>query len=224
MTIQEVLQQLEALGTEQARKVYRQHGISTPMFGVSYAHLGKLQKKLKINHDLAVELWNSGNHDARILATMIADPKQLTLEQIEACAADLSDYALTDALAGLVAKTSGARQVLDQWKDSDQEWPGQLAWGILGRLAASDSTLTDEFFTPYLHTIEQEIHTRPNRVRHAMNGALIGIGMRNAQLEAEALRIAAAIGKVKVDHGQTSCKTPDAASYIKKAKARGAKS
>ena len=224
MTAQEILQQLEALGTEQARKVYRQHGISTPMFGVSYADLGKLQKKLKINHDLAVELWNSGNHDARILATMIADPKQLTLEQIEACAADLSDYALTDALAGLVAKTSGARQVLDQWKDSDQEWPGQLAWGILGRLAASDSTLTDEFFTPYLHTIEQEIHTRPNRVRHAMNGALIGIGMRNAQLEAEALRIAAAIGKVKVDHGQTSCKTPDAASYIKKAKARGAKS
>ncbi|MBI4751396.1 MAG: DNA alkylation repair protein [Acidobacteria bacterium] len=223
MTIQEVLQQLEALGTEQARKVYRQHGITTPMFGVSYAHLGKLQKKLKTNHDLAVELWNSGNHDARILATMIADPKQLTLAQVEACVDELSNYVITDALTGLVAKTSVARQVLDMWKNSETEWTGQLAWGILGRLAVSDSTLPDDFFKPYLDIIEREIHTRPNRVRHSMNGALIGIGMRNAQLEAEALRIAAAIGKVKVDHGQTSCKTPDAASYIKKAKARGAK-
>lgn len=73
---------------------------------------------------------------------------------------------------------------------------------------------------PYLETIERDIHQRANRVREAMNSALIAIGMRSPALEEQALAIAAAIGKVHVDHGDTGCKTPDAAAYIHKARAR----
>jgi hypothetical protein len=68
--------------------------------------------------------------------------------------------------------------------------------------------------------VEADIHKRKNRVRHEMNGALIAIGCRNAQLEKQALAVAAKIGKVVVDHGETSCKTPDAAEYIRKAQYR----
>ena len=63
-----VLAKLEALGTAQNRKVYARHGVGEPMFGVSFAHLRKLGKKLRHDHDLARALWASGNHDARVLA------------------------------------------------------------------------------------------------------------------------------------------------------------
>ena len=70
----QVLQELEALGKEQTRKTYRRHGVGENQYGVSYADLGKLKKRLKTDHALALKLWASGNHDARILALMIADP------------------------------------------------------------------------------------------------------------------------------------------------------
>ena len=80
--------------------------------------------------------------------------------------------------------------------------------------------LPDSFFLEHLETIEREIHSRKNRVRHSMNGALIAIGLRNPKLEQRALAAAAGIGKVEVDHGETNCKTPDAAAYITKARKR----
>ena len=70
--------------------------------------------------------------------------------------------------------------------------------------------------TAHLATIEGEIHARKNRVRDAMNSALIAIGIRNDALEEQALAAATRIGKVEVDHGETGCKTPDAADYIRR--------
>ena len=69
-----ILDQLKALGSEQTRKTYRKHGVSGDQYGVSYADLKNLKKKIKVNHDLAQQLWSSGIHDARILALLIADP------------------------------------------------------------------------------------------------------------------------------------------------------
>jgi len=77
MNKNEVLSQLEALGTEQNRKIYKRHGIRQTTYGVSFANLGALKKKIKVDHALAQELWATGNHDARVLATMIADPAKL---------------------------------------------------------------------------------------------------------------------------------------------------
>ena len=72
-----VMAQLAAAGTAQNRKVYARHGAAEPMFGVSYAELGRIAKPIKTNHALAVELWDSGNHDARVLALRVADPAAL---------------------------------------------------------------------------------------------------------------------------------------------------
>lgn len=86
----------------------------------------------------------------------------------------------------------------------------------MAKFAMQDPTLPDSYFKAYLAQIEPEILTRKNRVRDAMNSALIAIGVRNAMLQEEALEAAGKIGKVVVDHGQTGCKTPDAAGYIRK--------
>src|SRR3990172_2622277 len=105
MTETDVMKQLESLGTEQNRKVYRRHGVGDNMYGVSYANLGKLKKRIKVDHDLAQKLWATGNHDARILATMIADPEQTTDKLLESWARDLSNYVLTDAFSAFAAQT-----------------------------------------------------------------------------------------------------------------------
>ena len=80
-----------------------------------------------------------------------------------------------------------------------------------------DASLPDEYFEKFLGVIERAMHSRKNRVRHQMNGALIAIGIRNPALEKKAVAAAERIGKVEVDHGETGCKTPDAVPYIRRA-------
>lgn len=89
MTLKEALAALKKAGTAQNRKVYGRHGVKGEMFGVSYATLGSLKKKIKLDHVLAVQLWKTGNHDARVLATMVADPAAATGKEIDAWVKDL---------------------------------------------------------------------------------------------------------------------------------------
>jgi 3-methyladenine DNA glycosylase AlkD len=221
-TCTEVLDQLEGLGTEQNRKVYRRHGVQNDLFGVSYADLRKLHKKLKTDHDLAQQLWATNNHDARILATLIADPRQVDEALLDAWARDLGNYVVTDAFAAYVSKTRFVRPRMAAWTQTADEWIGSAGWNLLTYLAMHDEGLPDHFFEPYLAAIERDLHASPNRVRYAMNNALIAIGLRNARLEPQAVAVARRIGKVVVDHGATHCKTPDAIAYIQKVKDRNA--
>ena len=217
---QDILKRLEALGTAQNRKVYCRHGVIDPMYGVSYSNLKKLQKEIKVHQGLAVDLWKSGNHDARVLASMIADPSHTPLRLLETWSRDLNNYVLTDAFSTLVAKTPLARKWVEKWLPSPKEWLGSSGWTVLAHLAMKETHLSDEYFIEHIHTIVSRIEKSPNRVKHAMNGALIAIGLRNDNLWEEALKAADRIGIVEVDHGETQCKTPDAATYIQRAKIR----
>ena len=220
MQLAEAMQQLEEMGTAQNRKVYKRHGVSGDQFGVSVANLKKLKKQIKVDQQLAESLWQTGNYDARYLATMIADPRQINGATLESWTKDLDNYVITDTFSGLVSNTGLARQKMEAWTKSDDEWIGQAGWNLLAHIALRDKSLPDDYFRPYLKTIETDIHKRKNRVRYSMNSALIAIGMRNETLQAEAVAVAQKIGKVEVDHGQTSCKTPDAVEYIHRAVAR----
>ena len=220
MTAKAILSELEALGSAQTRKIYKRHGIGDNQYGVSYANLKTLKKKIKVDHDAARQLWATGNHDARILATMIADPKQADESLLDAWADDLNNYVVTDAFAGFASKTAFIRQKMEAWTSSDDEWKGHAGWNLLSSLTTKGDSLPDDFFEPYLALIARDIHTRKNRVRYAMNTALISIGMRSDALEQKAVAVAEQTGTVDVDHGETGCKTPDAASYIRKSRER----
>ncbi|MDO3676659.1 DNA alkylation repair protein [Paenibacillus ehimensis] len=221
MELTEVMTRLEALGTEQNRKVYRKHGAKEPLFGVSFGNLDKLKKEMKTKDALAEQLWNTGNTDARTLAVMIADPKTRTLEQLERWLSDIDYYCLTDMLVThLASKSPLLPELLERWTASDREWVGRAGWQLMAHAAMKSKTLGEDYFLRQLERIEARIHSSPNRTRDAMNAALIAIGMRGEALEAAALAAAARIGKVEVDHGDTGCKTPDAAAYIAKAKSR----
>ncbi|MBE2267777.1 MAG: DNA alkylation repair protein [Anaerolinea sp.] len=216
MQFDDVMQALEANGTEQNRKIYKRHGVEEALFGVSTANVKVLQKKIKKDHALAVQLWESGNYDARVLASMIIDPAQITEAQIDRWIGEVKGYPTTDYLAGIVAKTPFALKKMAAWTQSDDEWIGYAGWGLLSRIAYDDTALPDSFFEPYLHRIEAEIHTAKNRVRHGMNGVLIALGVRSDGLRPQAEGVAGRVGKVVVDHGQTDCVTPDALQYMRK--------
>jgi 3-methyladenine DNA glycosylase AlkD len=214
MNLNSALRELKRRGTAQNRKVYRRHGVGENMYGVSLADLRLLAKQIKTNHDLAVQLWATGNHDARILATLIADPKQADAKTLDAWAKELGNYVITDQFAGLVMQTGYRQKKAEKWHRAHGEWIGRAGWDLIGQLALREPALPDSYFKPYLIEIETSIHQQKNRVREAMNNALIAMGVRNAALQETALSVAKTIGAVEIDHGETNCKTPDAAEYI----------
>lgn len=223
MLLEEVMQQLEEYGTEQNRKTYKNHGAKEPLFGVSFANLKLLKKKIKKDHDLAISLWETKNMDAMTLATMILDLKKVTTELLNKWVKEVDYYCLMDVLMTAICTSPIAIERTEEWTKSDDEWIGRAGWSLLANIAIKNKTLQDDFFFPYLEEIKANIHNEKNRKKEAMNSALIAIGIRNEDLERKAIEMAREIGKVQVDHGATSCKTPDAESYIKKARERAEK-
>ncbi len=220
MNYQNAIRSLKAAGTAQNRKVYARHGVQGAMFGVSYAVLGKLAKKIKRDQALAERLWASGNHDARMLAAMVADPEKIRSSTLDAWLRDLDCYPLADAFGGLVAKTRFVDSKRRVWSRARAEFAGQVGWSLVTSQALKGEGVPNSVFESYLETIEARIGRAKNRVRYSMNNALIAIGMRNAKLEKKALAAARRIGPVEVDHGETGCKTPNAIEYIPRAVAR----
>ncbi len=218
MLLQDVMTTLESLGTEQTRKTWRRHGSGDNIFGVSFADLKTLTKKIKRNHQLACQLWETENVDARSLATMILDPEQLDEETAYKWISELNYYALGLLLAGCLAQSNFVQKVVNEWTDSENEYIRQSAYDALAcMLKRDDKSLSKQDCQKFLDKIEKELHAAPNRVRYSMNSALIAIGIYKTDLTDAALECAARIGTVDIDHGDTDCKTPDARAYIIKA-------
>lgn len=214
--IDEVLAALEAAGTEQNRTIYRRHGAREPLFGVSFGELRKIQKAIKRDHELAVALWSTGNTDARTLACFVADPAAMTEAELDAWLAEIDYYTLVDVFVGNVAsKGSGVRERALRWIESERDWTAQAGWDLVGHLAA-DPDMDEELLAGLLARIERDIEGAGNRTRHAMNGALIAMGIRSRNLTDAAIAAAGRIGQVVVDHGETGCVTPAAIPYIEK--------
>ena len=213
-----VLAELQRAGTPQNRKVYARHGAAEPMFGVSFAVLYALQKRLGTDQALAEQLWASGNHDARILATLIADGDAMTAATLKAWLRGAMNRALSVNFAQLVARCRVGLACALRWIDGKQEYEQAVGWLALGACAA-DARHDDATFAALLPRLQRELHALPNYARYGANACLIGIGGRPS-LTTAALAVAAVVGAVDVDHGQTGCKTPLATDYIRKMAAR----
>jgi 3-methyladenine DNA glycosylase AlkD len=138
-----LLKELESLGSEQTRKINFKHGIAGVCFGTSYKDLGVLKKRLKTDHQLAKELCASGNHEAVILATMIADPVQVDARLAESWVKDCVNHAQADVFAGVAAKSPVARQMADKWVKSENEQIGRAGWHLVAQLAMNDAGVSE---------------------------------------------------------------------------------
>lgn len=216
LSLAETMSALEKAGSAQTRKTYARHGAQEPMFGVSFAFLKTLVKKIGVDHELALALWDTKNHDARLLAVKIADPAQIAPSDLDRFARETRARACGGYVAMLAAESPhGAAKAREWFASSDAALRAQ-AWTLAGFLASLDEKTPDEWFEKRLAAIEKSIHGAPNAEREAMNMALITIGGRNAALRKAATAAAQRIGKVEVDQGDTACKTPDAVPYIEK--------
>lgn len=219
MLLAEVLAQLEAAGSEQTRKTYARHGIRGECFGVSYAILGQLRKKIKVDDSLALELWASGIHDARILACMVMDTIKITRERLDAMVDVIDNYALAGELGDLIARSPLLMEVHDTWRFDTGEWRSAIGWRMVSAIAANGDVSLDVGHA-YLAEIEAGVASAPNRTRLAMNSALIALGGYNSCLYEDVIACSGRIGPIQVDHGDTGCKTPDPVVYMQKMRAR----
>jgi 3-methyladenine DNA glycosylase AlkD len=216
MSLVDAMTALEKAGSAQARKTYARHGASEPMFGTSFATIGALRKKIGVDHDLALRLWDTGNFDARNLAFKVADPARMTPADLDRWARETPVRMCAGYVSMLAAEGPHASATASRWLASKEEGLRCAGWGLAAQMASRDEATPDAWFAERLADVERTIRSAPNAERYAMNGAVIAIGGRSPALRKSARSVAKRIGTVDVDHGDTSCKTPDAASYVEK--------
>lgn len=218
MTANQILSTLEKIGKPQTAAIYKRHGSGDNVFGVLTSDIGKLQKKIKRDHALALDLWRTGNAEARILALQIADPAHLTQVEANRLVHDVRSQFHSCYLSDLVARSPIADTMMREWMKSRDEFVRENGYGVFSsRLKADPDSVSDAYAARVLATIEQEIHGSPNFARHAMNGALIAIGLFKPALREQAIQAAQRIGKVEVDYGETNCRPRDAVAHINRA-------
>lgn len=218
MDLDSVMSSLQKLGTAKNIDAYKRQGSGNDVFGVSDANLRKLQKKIGSGHSLALELWNTGNTDARSLATMLADPDELTPSDATQWMKEVTYPPHEKEVAGVVAKTSFGLAKMRQWRKQKSEYARTTGYAILTCMLHDDPDSVEEIECErVLKDVEAEVHRSPNRARHAMVMAVISIGICKPELRNEALEAGQRIGDVHVDHGDTSGTTPKIAPYIKRA-------
>lgn len=214
-----VLRDIRRLGKTSTAEIYRRHGVTQPTVGLSYADLAQLVRRHDGDHELAIELWESGVHDARVLAARIVAPERVRPALLNAWLADVDNHVLSGAIAGTASRSPVGSSRAARWIERKREWPSSTGWCVYAELCSA-GRLELQLGSDLLDRIERDLHASPNRTRHTMNAALIALGGYLAPLRQRALAVAGALGRVEVDHGQTGCRTPDAAIYIRKMASR----
>jgi len=224
MTAAEILAELPKLGSESTNRVLLKHGANEPFYGVKVEDLKKIRKKVKRNHGVALALYDSGISDAMHLAALVSEPGKMTKVQLEKWAKGATWSMLSEyAVAWTAAESRFAVELGLKWIDSPKELIACSGWATLGSNVAitPDDGLDLPVFKDLLDRVRAEVRTAPDRVQYCMMGFVIAVGCYVVPLVPHAKAVAAAIGKVDVDVGDTSCKVPVATDSIAKVEAMG---
>jgi 3-methyladenine DNA glycosylase AlkD len=225
MTVDEILQRLEPLGRDSYKNVLLKHGVQEPVFGVKIEELKKIQKRIKKDYQLALDLYDTEIYDAMYLAGLIADDSKMTKKDLRRWVERANCYALSEyTVAWVAAESKHGRELALEWIDSKKESVAASGWATLSGLVAlkDDTELDLAELKQLLQRVQKTIHQQPNRVRYVMNIFVIAVGSYVKALTEAALQAAAQIGPVSVNMGDTECKVPSASEYIQKVQKRGA--
>ena len=166
-------------------------------YGVSIPNLRKIAKESGKNHVLAQELWASGIHEAKILASMIDDPKEVIEEQMEVWVRGFDSWDVCDQVCmNLFDKVPLAWQKVSEWAEREEEFVKRAAFALIACFAWHDKTAADEEFIRFLPIIIKGATDERNFVKKAVNWALRHIGKRNPNLNAAAIETAEEIKKL----------------------------
>jgi len=187
-----ILDELRALGSEKNRTGMARYGINVDRaFGVSVYELRKVAKRLGQDHGLALALWASGNHEARLLACFVDPPAAVTRTQMDAWARDFDSWDICDqACTSLFDQTPHAWAKAVAWAKRDDAWIKRGGFALMAGLAWHDKTTADPAFAKFFPLIARAAADERNFVKKAVNWALRNIGKRNRALHRAALACA----------------------------------
>jgi 3-methyladenine DNA glycosylase AlkD len=173
------------------------YGINTTgTLGVPVHVLRRIAKEAGRDHELAVALWNSGIHEARILATLVDELARVTARQMNSWARDLDSWDVCDQVCqNLFRYTPMAFAKAAQWARAKPEFVRRAGFALMAGLAAKANDAADEQFAAFLPLIAEAAGDDRNLVRKGINWALRQIGKRNRRLHKMAIAAAAQIGK-----------------------------
>ncbi|PAK40537.1 DNA alkylation repair protein [Peribacillus simplex] len=209
MNVEMVMQELEALGKERTKKMYISNGAHEPLFGVATGAMKPIVRKIKINQDLAEELYSTGNYDAMYFAGIIADPKAMTESDYDRWMDAAYFYMLSDYVVAVTLSESDiAQEVSDKWIASGEELRMSAGWSCYCWLLGNrkDVEFSESKISEMLDLVKHTIHDSPERTKSAMNNFLYTVGISYLPLHEKAVETAKAIGivEVKRDKKKTS--------------------
>ena len=198
MQYNEIIQRLESLSDPEAVKGMARFGINPEnTYGVSIPNLRRIAKEAGKDHALAQELWASGIHEAKILASMVDEPKAVTEEQLEAWVKGFDSWDVCDQVCmNLFDRVPLAWQKVGDWSQREEEFVKRAAYTLIACLAWHDKEAGDDKFVALLPVIVKGATDERNFVKKAVNWALRHIGKRNPNLNKLAIKTAEEIQKI----------------------------
>ncbi len=191
-SVDEVLGQLQGLARPGGREGMARFGINPERaLGVRIPDIRRLARELGSDHALALALWRTGVHEARILASMVADPARVTERLMESWVRGFDSWDVCDQVCGnLFDRTAAGRAKSIEWAGRDQEFVKRAGFAIMAWRAVHDRDVADADFLELLEVIEREANDPRNFVKKAASWALRQIGKRNRSLNRSAVRVA----------------------------------
>ena len=213
METKDILAQLEALGDEKMRAHNKKRGAGDNQFGVKMGDIRAIAKKIKTNHELALELWNTGNVEARFLAALIIDPKKLSNDEIAKIVSSEKFTHIADWFYSYVIKEYPDKETLRQkWMQTSEVMQARAGWSLTAGCVTRNPELVD--IPALLDRIEKEMPTAASEVQWTMNSTLAQIGINHPQYRERALAIGEKLGIYRDYPTSKGCTSPFAPIWI----------
>lgn len=213
MTKEEILSELKLLGTEKQYNYNLKKGAGENQFGVKMGDIRKLAKMVKPNLDLALDLWETENLDARQVAILLMKPKELSLEQLNELVHTVKYFWVADWLNNyIVKKHPESEKMREKWMQSDHPMAQRAGWNLTSILAAKKSEVLD--YENILNQLEKEMPNAHPQAQWTMNFTLVEIGINHPDFREKALTIGEKLGVYRDYPVSKGCTSPFAPIWI----------
>lgn len=193
MTTKEILAQLSTIGDDARRKHNIKAGAPENQFGVKLGDIRAIAKKIKSDHKLALSLWETGNVDAQLLATLIMKPGSLTAAELDTMTRSTTCAQVADWMNAYVVAQHPEKEALrEKWMKDKDPWAARAGWNLTASRVNKDPDGLD--LAALLDRIEKEMPKARPEVQWTMNNTLGAIGIKHAAHRERAITIGEKIG------------------------------
>lgn len=191
-SVKKIIDELKSFSSSKGKSTQQYFGITgVNSFGMTTPQMRMVAKKIGKNHSLALQLWKTGNHEAKHIAIFIADPEQVTEKLAEQWLKDFNSWDIVDNCCGtLFTKTPFAFEKAIEWTKNKTEFQKRAGFTLMAELAIHNKTGEDKKYENFFPHIIRESHDERNFVKKAVNWALRQIGKRNKRLCDKTIKVA----------------------------------